>query len=59
MDDAWDEIVVRLEQANLIPADQRVILLIAPDDGQSAALVRSAGLQVFVEAPDHPAPIHA
>ncbi len=59
LDDAWDEIVVRLEQANIEPADQRVTLLIAPDEGQAAALVRSAGLQVFVEAPGHPAPIHA
>lgn len=59
LDDAWDEIIVRLEQANIDPADQRVTLLIAPDEEQAAALVRSAGLQVFVEAPAHAAPIHA
>jgi type VI secretion system protein ImpL len=59
LDAAWDEILVRLGQAKISPADQRYYLLIAPDEDRAAALVRSAGLQVYVEAPEAPAPVHA
>src|SRR5205807_2654642 len=55
LDAAWDEIIVRLEQAKIDPSAQRVYLLLAPDEEQAAAVVHSAGVAVFVEAPDAPA----
>ena len=59
LDAAWEEILVRLRQAKIDPSAQRFYLLIAPDEAGPAALVRSAGLQVYVEAPEGPAPVHA
>jgi type VI secretion system protein ImpL len=58
VDAAWREIRSRLMQAQIDLGRQRVYLLLAPDEHWTEALVRSAGLQVFVQAPDVPAPIH-
>ncbi|MBX6313761.1 MAG: hypothetical protein IRY99_12710 [Isosphaeraceae bacterium] len=59
LDAAWSEILVRLEHARIAPSRQKVYLLLAPDEGWAEALVRAAGLQVFVQAPERLAPIHA
>jgi type VI secretion system protein ImpL len=59
LDAAWDEILVRLAQARIDPSAQRVYLILAPDEERAAEVVRSSGLQVFVEAPAAPAPVHA
>jgi type VI protein secretion system component VasK len=59
VDAAWREIRSRMIQAQIDLGRQRVYLLLAPDEQWTEALVRSAGLQVFVQAPDVPAPIHA
>jgi type VI secretion system protein ImpL len=59
VDAAWREIRYRLMQAKIDLGRQRVYLLLAPDEQCTEALIRSAGLQVFVKAPDVPAPIHA
>ncbi len=59
LDAAWQEVLVRLEHAGIDPADQRFYLLIAPEAPNAQALAHSAGLQVFVEAPEGPAPLRA
>ena len=59
LDEVWDEIMVRLGQAKINPAAQRFYLLIAPDEDRASAVVHSAGLHIYVEAPEGPAPIHA
>src|SRR5262249_21270633 len=59
VDAAWREIRSRLMQAQIDLGRQRVYLLLGPDEAWTEALIRSAGLQVFVQAPDVPAPIHA
>ncbi len=59
LDAAWAEILVRLDQAKIDLTRQRVYLLIGPDEDQAAALVESAGLQIFAQGPAGPAPIHA
>ncbi|MEO6810778.1 MAG: type VI secretion protein IcmF/TssM N-terminal domain-containing protein [Isosphaeraceae bacterium] len=56
---AWAEIRVRLDQARIDLAHQKVYLFLAPDEERAAALIESAGLQIFVQAPEGPAPIHA
>ena len=56
---AWDEILVRLDQAQIDPATQHVILLLAPNEETTDALVQSAGLQLFAQAPETAGPIHA
>jgi hypothetical protein len=56
---AWNEIIVRLRQAKIDPSTQRFYLLIAPDGEYVAELIRAAGLQVFVDAPETAAPVHA
>ena len=59
LEEVWDEILVRLGQAKINPAFQKFYLLIAPDEDRAAALIRSAGLHVYVEAPEGPSPVHA
>jgi type VI protein secretion system component VasK len=59
VDAAWREIRSRLAQAQIDLGRQRVYLILAPNEDWTDALVRSAGLQLFVQAPDVPAPIHA
>ncbi len=59
VDAAWREIRTRMTQAQIDLERQRFYLLLAPHEDWTAALVRSAGLQMFVQAPDVPAPLHA
>jgi hypothetical protein len=59
IDEAWDEILLRLGQAKIDPAGQRYYLLIAPDEPAVASLVEAAGLQVFAEGPGAPGPLRA
>lgn len=59
LEPAWAEILVRLDQARIDLARQNVYLFLAPDEERTAALIESAGLQIFVHAPEGPAPIHA
>ena len=59
LEEAWRQIRIRLSQAQIDPAARNVVLLIAPHEDWVAALVRSAGLQLFVQAPESDAPIHA
>ena len=59
VDAAWREIRSRMAQAQIDLGRQRVYLILAPNEEWTEALVRSAGLQLFVQAPDVPAPIHA
>jgi type VI protein secretion system component VasK len=59
IDAAWEEITIRLGQARIDLASQHVYLLLAPDEDWTAAVIHSAGLQLFAHAPDGPSPIHA
>ncbi|WP_435020296.1 type VI secretion protein IcmF/TssM N-terminal domain-containing protein [Tundrisphaera sp. TA3] len=59
LEEAWRQIRIRLSQAQIDPGARNVILLIAPHEDWAAALVRSAGLPLFVQAPETDAPIHA
>jgi type VI secretion system protein ImpL len=59
LDAAWEEILVRLRQAKIEPANQRFYLVIAPDEERAAEPVRAAGAPIYVEAPEGPAPVHA
>jgi type VI protein secretion system component VasK len=59
IESAWEEILVRLEQAQIDLATQHVLLLLAPHEDRSASLIHSAGLQLFAQAPETIAPIHA
>jgi type VI secretion system protein ImpL len=56
---AWEEIQVQLGQAQIDLGSQHTVLLLAPDEEGSAALVHSAGLHLFAEAPGGAAPMHA
>jgi len=56
---AWAEIRRRLEQVEIDLAGQNVYLLLAPDEEAAAGLVGAAGLRLFAEAPEGPAPVHA
>jgi type VI protein secretion system component VasK len=59
LDAAWDAIQIRMSQAQIDLGRQRITLLIAPHEDWSAALIQSAGLQLFAQAPETAAPIHA
>lgn len=59
LDAAWEAIRLKLAQARIDPAAQKVYLLLGPDEEWAAAQVRAAGLQPFAQGPDAPAPIHA
>jgi type VI secretion system protein ImpL len=59
VESAWEEILIRFDQAQIDLAAQHLIMLLAPDEAWPAALVHSAGLQLFAEAPATQAPIHA
>jgi type VI secretion system protein ImpL len=57
---AWDEIQIRLSHAQYDAGRQKVFLLVGADESLAAAMIRSAGLQFFAQAPvDENAPIHA
>jgi type VI secretion system protein ImpL len=59
LDAAWESIRLRLGQAGIALPDQRVFLVLAPDESVAEAVVRAAGLTLFAQAPEVPAPIHA
>jgi len=59
IDAAWEEIMIRLEQARIDLASQHVFLILAPDEEWSTAVLNAAGLQLFAHAPEGPSPIHA
>ena len=59
MDAAWEEVTIRLSQAGIDLRSQHVYLMLGPDEDWPAAVVQSAGLQLFAHAPDGPAPLHA
>jgi type VI secretion system protein ImpL len=59
IESAWEEILVRLDQAQIDLASQPVILVLAPHEDWPAVLIQSAGLQLFTQAPETMAPIHA
>jgi type VI secretion system protein ImpL len=59
VDAAWCEIRSRMAQTQIDLGRQRVYLILTPNEEWTEALIRSAGLQLFVQAPDVPAPIHA
>jgi type VI protein secretion system component VasK len=59
LDEAWREILFRLNQAQIDLGRQHVVLVLAPQDDWTAALVQAAGLQLFAQAPEGPAPIRA
>jgi type VI secretion system protein ImpL len=59
LESAWEEIQVQLGQAQIDLRSQHTVLLLAPEEGWSAALVHSAGLHLFTEAPGGAAPVHA
>jgi type VI secretion system protein ImpL len=57
---AWDEIQIRLSHAHYDAGQQKVFLMLSPEESIAAAMIRSAGLQLFAQAPaDENAPIHA
>jgi type VI secretion system protein ImpL len=62
LDEVWRAVLARLGQARIDLARQRVHVILAPDEeaeGWAAALVPSADLRLFAQAPDGPAPLHA
>jgi type VI secretion system protein ImpL len=60
LESAWDEIVLRLSQAQIDLGSQHVFLVIAPNEDWVSSLVHSGGIQLFAQAPDLAgAPIHA
>ncbi len=60
LETAWDEIQIRLSHAQYDAGQQKVFLLLGTEESVAAALIRSAGLQFFAQAPvDENAPIHA
>jgi type VI secretion system protein ImpL len=60
LEGAWDEIQIRLSHARYDAGRQKVFLLLGTDESTAAAMIRSAGLQLFAQAPlDENAPIHA
>lgn len=59
LDAAWEAIGLKLAQARIELAEQRVYLLLALDEESAASQVRAAGLQPFAQGPDGPSPIHA
>jgi type VI secretion system protein ImpL len=60
LESAWDEIQIRLSHAHYDAGRQKVFLLLGTDESTAAAMIRSAGLQFFAQAPvDENAPIHA
>jgi IcmF-related N-terminal domain len=54
-----DTIEIRLAQAQINLAKSPVFLLLAPDEEDAAQIVRAAGLQLYTQAPETTAPIHA
>ncbi len=60
LESAWDEIQIRLSHARYDAGRQKVFLLLGTEESTAAAMIRSAGLQFFAQAPvDENAPIHA
>jgi type VI secretion system protein ImpL len=60
LESAWDEIQIRLSHAQYDAGRQKVFLLLGTDEAMAAAMIRSANLQFFAQAPvDENAPIHA
>ncbi|HEX8203413.1 MAG TPA: type VI secretion protein IcmF/TssM N-terminal domain-containing protein, partial [Isosphaeraceae bacterium] len=59
LDAAWDSLRIRMSQARIDLGRQPVTLLIAPHEDWSAALIQAANLQLFAQAPETAAPIHA
>jgi type VI secretion system protein ImpL len=59
IESAWEEILIRFDQVQIDLVSQHLIVLLAPDEVWPAALIDSAGLQLFAQAPATPAPIHA
>jgi type VI secretion system protein ImpL len=59
IDDAWEEVRVRLGHAGIDPANQHVVAALAPHEDWAAALVRAADAPVFAQGPDADAPVHA
>jgi type VI protein secretion system component VasK len=57
---AWEEILLQLGRAQIDPAGLPAFLILAPGEEGTELLIRSAGLQLFAQAPAAPsAPIHA
>lgn len=59
IDAAWEAIQLALGEARIDPASQRHILLLASDPDEGEALIRSAGLRIYAEAPPRGAPLRA
>jgi type VI secretion system protein ImpL len=59
LDAAWETVTLRLGQAGIILADQDIYLMLAPAAGASAAVVRSAGVQLFAQVSEESSPLHA
>jgi hypothetical protein len=56
---ALETIELRLAQAQIDLTKSKVFLMLAPDEEVAAAVIQSAGLQLFTQAPEIAAPIHA
>jgi type VI secretion system protein ImpL len=60
LDAAWEEILLRLDAANLMLGRQNVFLLLGIGEDRAAAFIEASGMQVYAQAPAVPdAPIHA
>ena len=56
----WEEIQIRLSQAKYDTGEQKLFLILVPDQALAAALLQTSGLQFFAQAPvSREAPIHA
>jgi hypothetical protein len=57
---AWDEIQIQLSHARYDAGQQKVFLILAPDESLAEAMIQSSGHQFFAQAPSaREAPIHA
>ncbi len=59
IDSAWQDIRLRFAQAKIDATTQKFFLLLSPSEDVPAAVIDSAGLQIFAQGPPEAAPIHA
>lgn len=59
IDAAWEGILLALGEARINPAEQRFIVMLAPSPQEIEALVHSAGLRLYAEAPPRGAALRA
>lgn len=59
IDAAWEAILLALGEAQIDPAAQRFILMLAPAPEENESLIQSAGLRLYADAPPRGAALRA